>query len=91
MAKNVKRIILSEKQPRNKHIAWAKPEGDNIDLKIFEDNKWKPISGSSTAKKYTSDPNAPMLNDDNINAQLNLIGEKLGYNPGSILTREQIE
>lgn len=46
MAKNVKRIILSEKQPRNRHIAWAKPEGDNINLKIFEDSKWKPIAGS---------------------------------------------
>lgn len=62
MAKNVKRIILSEKQPNNKHIAWAKPSGDNIDLKIFEDNKWKPISGSSSTKKtYPVDPNAYLI------------------------------
>lgn len=46
MAKNVKRIILSEKQPNNKHIAWAKPEEDNIDLKVFEDNKWKSVISS---------------------------------------------
>ena len=62
MAKNVKRIILSEKQPNNKHIAWAKPSGDNIDLKIFEDNKWKPVSGSSSTKKtYPVDPNAYLI------------------------------
>lgn len=51
MAKNVKRIILSEKQPNNKHIAWAQPSGDNIDLKIFEDNKWKPVAGGGSTNQ----------------------------------------
>lgn len=67
MAKNVKRIILSEKQPNNKHIAWAKPSGDNIDLKIFEDNKWKPVAGgaSSTKRvKYSTDPNSYLLTEE---------------------------
>lgn len=88
MSKNVKRIILSEKQPNNKHIAWAKPSGDNIDLKIFEDNKWKPISGSTT-NKYTSDPNAPMLNGNNFNNVLDVIDQELGFNPAN-LTDEQL-
>lgn len=92
MAKNVKRIILSEKQPNNKHIAWAKPSGDNIDLKIFEDNKWRPIAGggsSTTVTKYTSDPDAPMLSMDNVNQQLYIIAERLGFTDKP--TKEQVE
>ena len=91
MSKNVKRIILSEKQPNNKHIAWAKPSGDNIDLKIFEDNKWKPISGSSTSNKYTSDPNAPMLSGENIYNTLNAIDQELGFNPANLTDEQMIQ
>lgn len=92
MAKNVKRIILSEKQPNNKHIAWAQPSGDNIDLKIFEDNKWKPISGSSTTNKYTSDPNAPMLSMENFFKGATFeAATKLGFDTNSVLTSEQME
>lgn len=94
MAKNVKRIILSEKQPRNKHIAWAKPEGDNIDLKIFEDSKWKPVAGgnsSTVTNKYPVDPNAPMLSMDNIASAWMEAATKLGFGTVSEPTLEQQE
>ena len=48
MAKNLKRTILSEKMPNNKHIIWAEPQSEKINLKIFNEGAWKPISGSGS-------------------------------------------
>lgn len=48
MAKNIKRTILSEKSPRNRHIAWAEPKGDSLQLNIFNEGKWRPIAGGSS-------------------------------------------
>lgn len=65
MAKNVKRIILSEKQPRNRHIAWAKPEEDSIDLKVFEDNKWKSVISSGCTDVVVKGIVDPTTNETN--------------------------
>lgn len=49
MAKNIKRTILSEKMPNNKHIIWAEPQGEKINLNIFNNGKWMPVSGGSSS------------------------------------------
>lgn len=93
---HIHRISLQDKMPNNKHIAWAEPKGaDNIDLKIFDNKKWKPIAGSgssTTVTKYPVDPNAPMLSSDNFfNGALFETATKLGFDTNSELTSEQNE
>lgn len=40
--------------PNNKHIAWAYPNGDTVDLKINVRGKWTPVgSNGSTEEKIT--------------------------------------
>lgn len=51
MAKNIKRTVLSEKSPRNRHIAWAEPKGENIQLNIFNEGKWRPIAGGGSTSQ----------------------------------------
>lgn len=95
MAKNIKRTILSEKSPRNRHIAWAEPKGDSLQLNIFNNGKWRPIAGggsnSSTVTKYTSDPNAPMLIGNFFEGAAFEAATKLGFDTNNELTSEQME
>lgn len=93
MAKNIKRIVLSDKMPNNKHIAQAEPQdSEKINLKIYKDKKWIPIAGSgnnTTVNKYISDPNAPMLTTDIVYHIFNSKAQELNINP-STLTEEQV-
>lgn len=51
---HIHRISLQNKMPNNKHIAWAYPNGDTVDLKINVRGKWTPVgSNGSTEEKIT--------------------------------------
>ena len=62
-------------------------------MNVHVDGKWRPIAGSGNSttvtNKYTSDPNAPMLNENNFNNVLNVIDQESGFNPAN-LTDEQL-
>lgn len=87
-------ILFQKNPPRFKGVMWVEPkDNDNIELKIFNNGKWRPIAGggNTTVNKYTSDPNAPMLSVGNVSAVLGEVGTKLGFNPNDELTLEQEE
>lgn len=87
-------ILFQKNPPRFKGVMWVEPkDNDNIELKIFNNGKWRPIAGggSTTVNKYTSDPNAPMLSMANFSAVLREVGTKLGFNLKDELTQEQEE
>lgn len=92
----IEKTILSRVEPKDTTAAWAKPVGENIQLNIFNNGKWRPINGSGSnttvTNKYTSDPNAPMLSLNNFfdGAVFETV-TKLGFDTNSELTSEQNE
>lgn len=92
----IEKAILSAKEPKETNTAWVQPKGDNLQLNIFNNGKWRPIAGgdSSTTitNKYTSDPNAPMLSLGNFfEGAMFEAATKLGFDTDNELTSEQME
>lgn len=92
----IEKTILSKVEPKDTTAAWAKPVGENVQLHIFNNGKWRPINGSGSnttvTNKYISDPNAPMLSLDNFfNGAMFETATKLGFDTSSEPTSEQNE
>lgn len=89
----IDRLLLQKEAPKDTKVAWGIPQGENVAVNVHVDGKWRPIAGggsnTTVTNKYTSDPDAPMLSGDNIQIQLEIIGEELDINVDA--TPEQIE
>ena len=91
----IDRLLVQKEAPKDTKVAWAKPEGENIELNIFNNGKWRPIAGSGNSttvtNKYTSDPSAPMLSGDSFSGAMMEAATKLGFGTDSEPTLEQYE
>lgn len=56
-------IILSTREPQSTGVIWAKPEGDKVELRIFNNGKWVNTGGASGAAVSTSSSELKSLKD----------------------------
>lgn len=87
MAKNLKRTILSDKMPNNKHIIWAQPNNENIDLKIFDNKKWKPVGSNSN---YNTNQNVITLTSETSYNDLKTLFDTAVIEKGLNKTNEEL-
>ena len=90
----IDRLLVQKEAPKDTKVAWGIPQGENVAVNVHVDGKWRPIAGSgnnTTVTKYTSDPNAPMFNRDNLGSAQVEVATKLGFGIDSEPTLELYE